>query len=463
MRNLISFLVLLSLSLWSCDLATSFKEVRCPIQQVDDWKFPQTARHNITGYNLVRRFSLLKTPAVKKIRNPRGPVILRLGNTALIHPTDQVFPYGLPDEFTLVFTLLLKKKTLRDNISLFQISDEQGYPQFSLDLNGPDATLSLRARGADPLGEPVGCVFRGEGVESILDSGWHKLALSVQQRAASLHVDCSSIQTKPLEPRGKLSTEGHTLLGIRATDAAPVEMDIQQVMVYCDSSLAIQESCCEIPGARCPPDAPKSRRAAENDLEQPVLAFNRDILGSQGLSEKCAGCVLLNDDLNLASVGQTGQHGMKGEKGDRGSDCSGSGTCKDGRMGQKGEKGESMMPANWGEAVGHKGDKGQKGEVGLQGLSGTPGKDGRTGSICVVGPKGQKGTSGKVGPEGLAGEPGNPGLPGLPGIGKPGLPGIPGGPPGSNGAKGDSGTPGKDGEPGDPGPRGPGGSKGEIR
>nr|XP_029502313.1 collagen alpha-1(XVI) chain-like [Oncorhynchus nerka] len=286
MRNLSSFLVLLSLSLWSWDLVTSSKEVRCPSQQVDDWKFPQTARHNITGYNLVRRFSLLKTPSIKKIRNPRGPVILRLGKTALIHPTDQVFPHGLPDEFTLVFTLLLKKKTLRDNIYLFQISDEQGYPQFSLDLNGPDATLSLRARGADPLGEPVGCVFRGEGVESILDSGWHKLALSVQQRAASLHVDCSSIQTKPLEPRGELSTKGHTLLGIRATDAAAVEMDIQQVMVYCDASLAIQESCCEIPGARCPPDAPKSRRAAENDLEQPVLAFNQEILGSQGLAEK---------------------------------------------------------------------------------------------------------------------------------------------------------------------------------
>ncbi|CAB1350671.1 unnamed protein product [Coregonus sp. 'balchen'] len=187
----------------------------------------------------------------------------------------KVFPYGLPDEFTLVFTLLLKKKTLRDNISLFQISDEQGYPQFSLDLNGPDATLSLRARGADPLGEPVGCVFRGKGVESILDSGWHKLALSVQQRAASLHVDCSSIQTKPLEPRGKLSTEGHTLLGIRATDAAPVEVwrwRTRKGGDYCGGKLG---DWMDIQQVMCPPDAPKSRRAAENDLEQPVLAFNR--------------------------------------------------------------------------------------------------------------------------------------------------------------------------------------------
>lgn len=28
------------------------------------------------------------------------------------------------------------------------------------------------------------------------------------------------------------------------------QVDIQQVVVYCDPSLAIQEACCEIPGAR---------------------------------------------------------------------------------------------------------------------------------------------------------------------------------------------------------------------
>lgn len=28
------------------------------------------------------------------------------------------------------------------------------------------------------------------------------------------------------------------------------QIDIQQVMLYCDPSLAIQEACCEIPGAR---------------------------------------------------------------------------------------------------------------------------------------------------------------------------------------------------------------------
>ncbi|MEQ2194464.1 hypothetical protein XENOCAPTIV_029784, partial [Xenoophorus captivus] len=242
--------------------------VQCPSLQLAEWKFPQTARHNITGFNLVRRFSLLKDTDVRKIRNPRGPVILRLGKAALLRPSDQVFPHGLPDEFTLIFTLALKKAALRDTIYLFQISDQRGYPELSVDFSAADGTLSLRARGVEPEAELMTCVFNGEGVEALTDLRWHKLALSVQRDAASLHVDCSSIETKPLEKRGILQTDGHTLLGVRASDARSVQMDIQQVMLYCDPSLAIQETCCEIPGARCPSDAAKSRRAAENDLDE---------------------------------------------------------------------------------------------------------------------------------------------------------------------------------------------------
>lgn len=49
-----------------------------------------------SGFNLVRRFSLLKSADVKKIRNPRGPVILRLGKTALLRPTEWVYSTHCP-------------------------------------------------------------------------------------------------------------------------------------------------------------------------------------------------------------------------------------------------------------------------------------------------------------------------------------------------------------------------------
>lgn len=51
--------------------------------------------------------------------------------------SSQVFPHGLPEEFTLVFTLALKKAALRDTVYLLQISDRQGYPQVLLSRSAP--------------------------------------------------------------------------------------------------------------------------------------------------------------------------------------------------------------------------------------------------------------------------------------------------------------------------------------
>ncbi|TNM93328.1 hypothetical protein fugu_018730 [Takifugu bimaculatus] len=181
MWRLCSALALLALCFRPCDSQTSEHVEQCPSLQVEDWRFPQPAGRNITGFNLLRRFSLLKSADVKKIRNPRGPVILRLGKTALLRPTDQVFPHGLPEEFTLVFTLALKKAALGDTVYLLQISDQQGYPQLSVDFSGPDGTLSLRAGPAVPGADPAGCLFSGEAVEALMDMRWHKVALSVQR------------------------------------------------------------------------------------------------------------------------------------------------------------------------------------------------------------------------------------------------------------------------------------------
>lgn len=43
----------------------------------------------------------------------------------------RVFPRGLPDEFALVLTLLLKRHTHQNTWYLFQVTDGDGYPQVS--------------------------------------------------------------------------------------------------------------------------------------------------------------------------------------------------------------------------------------------------------------------------------------------------------------------------------------------
>lgn len=93
-----------------------------------------------------------------------------------------------------------------------------------MDFSGPDGTLSLRAGPAVPGADPAGCLFSGEAVEALMDMRWHKVALSVQRDSASLLVDCNPVETKPLEPRGVTPTDGHTLLGIRASDARSAQV-----------------------------------------------------------------------------------------------------------------------------------------------------------------------------------------------------------------------------------------------
>lgn len=88
--------------------------------------------------------------------------------------------------------------------------------------------MSLRTRAADGA-EEVSGVFGGEAVESLLDLRWHKVALSVRSDSASLHVDCNPVETRPLEPRGAVDVDGHTLLAVRASDAGPVQVKTRKL------------------------------------------------------------------------------------------------------------------------------------------------------------------------------------------------------------------------------------------
>lgn len=118
----------------------------------------------------------------------------------------------------------------------------------------------------------VSAVFGGKAVASLFDGRWHKVVVAVQSHAVSVHLDCSSISSKPLGPRRALLPEGNAFLGLDAVRGSPVrvsgcglgaalpagsgpaltgprvlaQFDIQQAQIYCDAELARQEGCCEI-------------------------------------------------------------------------------------------------------------------------------------------------------------------------------------------------------------------------
>ncbi|KAF5910412.1 hypothetical protein HPG69_014644 [Diceros bicornis minor] len=489
--------------------ATSLPGEQCPPSQQEGLKLEHRSdvSTNVTGFNLIHRLSLTKTSAIKKIRNPRGPLILRLGAAPLTQPTRRVFPRGLPEEFVLVLTLLLKKHTPQNTWYLFQVTDGDGYPQISLEVNSQERSLELRARGQD--GDFVSCIFP---VAQLFDLRWHKLVLSVAERVASVHVDCTSASSRPLGPWRPVRPVGHVFLGLDAEQGKPVLFDLQQAHIYCDPELVLEEGCCEILPRGCPPETSKARRDTQNNelieispqtegkvytrcfcLEEPQNSkVDAQLTGSisqkagrgtkvdqETAADECPPCVHGAQESNggKGERGLPGPSGPKGEKGARGKDCVR--ISPDAPL-QVGPGGEACFKANMGSAPGEgavpsaahgvtlgpsqhlspcsvcrrpEGREGGAGSLGLAGSTGQKGQKGEKGDEGIKGLPGKPGRDGDpgfVGPEGLAGEPGPPGRPGLPGIGLPGTPGDPGGPAGPKGDKGKPGVPGLKGEKGDP-------------
>lgn len=67
-------------------------------------------------------------------------------------------------------------------------------------------------------------VFTGKGVTSLFDQKWHKMVLSVQSQGVSVHIDCSYISAKPLEPWRAVAGEGNTFIGLDAMQGTPVQV-----------------------------------------------------------------------------------------------------------------------------------------------------------------------------------------------------------------------------------------------
>lgn len=89
-------------------------------------------------------------------------------------------------------------------------------------MHGPEKSLEFQARA--PRTAFISAVFAGKAVASLFDGRWHKVVVAVQGHAVSVHLDCSSISSKPLGPRRALAPEGNTFLGLDAVRGTPVRV-----------------------------------------------------------------------------------------------------------------------------------------------------------------------------------------------------------------------------------------------
>ncbi|KPP80284.1 hypothetical protein Z043_100068, partial [Scleropages formosus] len=194
-----------------------------------------------TGFDLTEKF-LLRKGTVTEDRPS-----FRLGGTPLIKQTELVFPNGLPSEYSLVATFRLRKTTKKDRWYLWQIFDESGSPQVSLVVDGAKKVVEFAARGL--LKNNVHYTFKSRDLHALFDRQWHKLSVAVQSNILSVYVDCKLIERRLTDEKDPVDTSGRTVIATRVEDGRPVDIELQQIVIYCDPKLAELENCCEMPGS----------------------------------------------------------------------------------------------------------------------------------------------------------------------------------------------------------------------
>ncbi|XP_035989196.1 collagen alpha-1(XXII) chain-like, partial [Fundulus heteroclitus] len=163
------------------------------------------------------------------------------------------------------------------------------------------------------------------------------------------------------DERDNIDLNGRTLISTRVEDGRPVDIELRQILIYCDPYMAEMENCCELLESQC-----GAKKTFIGTSPPPVTAQSPLMLSqptSQSI-DRCH-CPAEKDDAGLPGMlGLFQQPGEKGDKGELGSE---------GQEAIDGEKGDNGLA----ETPGLPGLRGEKGEKGSAGVPGQPGNEGK--------------------------------------------------------------------------------------
>ncbi|XP_072852842.2 collagen alpha-1(XX) chain [Pogona vitticeps] len=403
--------------------SVSFKTEDCPTLD--------STEGSLQGFDMMEAFGLTE----KEYASIRGVAMepyIFLGthiytlfrDIQLTQKTSEVFPSGIPWEYTITFLLRLLPESPREAFAVWQVTDEDFQPLLGIIL-GPNKK-SLIYFHRDHEGDVEEVSFDQQEVKKIFYGNFHKVHVSVSRSKVKLYIDCKRIAEKLLGTSETISTAGFVMLGkltrTRGPRSGSAAFQLQSLRIVCGTFWAEEDRCCDVPALRDEETCPS---------QLPSCSCTSGIPGLQGPPGPPG---------NPGRRGPQGEQGEPGPKGDPG---------PPGQVGPEGPGGHQGTPGSQGLTVqgpigppGIKGDKGDDGSPGIQGImgpQGAPGKDG------IQGPKGVRGL------EGTAGPPGPPGPRGFQGAA------------GVRGSQGDKGPPGDIGPTGLPGPKGERGEKGEAQ
>uniref|UniRef100_A0A8C5B749 Zmp:0000000760 n=1 Tax=Gadus morhua TaxID=8049 RepID=A0A8C5B749_GADMO len=305
----------------------------------------------LPSFDMLEEFRVSESRGVRRV-NGSDPEAVAYRVNPSIHlqrTMSDVYPDGLPSDYSVIATFKVAPDTARKSWNLWQVSDPEGREQVGLRFHGDSRSLDFFYAG--PGGAQKLRSFT-RGVDKLFDGEWHKLALSVRGGRVRLLVDCGEVAVERVGERRAVIRQGFTSIVKRAVGDRSVAVDLQQMDVSCDPEQAYSEGCCELSS---------------------VCGGHAEM----GITAGRPPCKCMN--------GQPGVQGRPGSKGHRG---------------LPGNSGDPGRGGNWG-IMGNTGDYGHNGEPGLKGESGIRGEEGLRGLRGRVGDRGPKGLKGLQGAGGF--------------------------------------------------------------
>uniref|UniRef100_A0A4W6EFW2 Thrombospondin-like N-terminal domain-containing protein n=1 Tax=Lates calcarifer TaxID=8187 RepID=A0A4W6EFW2_LATCA len=319
----------------------------CPLLNVEEHRFSDILDRplEITGFDLTEKFLLRKGTITEDLPS------FRLGSSPLIKPTKLIFPNGISSEYSLVTIFRVRRTTKKDRWYLWQIFDQSGGSQVSVVVDGGKRVVEFSSQGL--LKNTLRYTFKSRDLHALFDRQWHKLSISVQSNIVSIYMDCKLIERRLTDEKDSFDPSGRTLITTRVEDGRPVDIELRQILIYCDPYMAEMENCCELLEPKC------EAKKTFNGTSPPLVTEQLPQMLSQPVSQSTDRCHCPAEKGDAGLPGVVGLPGQKGDKGDKG---------------DRGEAGPSGNPGHKGElgSEGQKGIDGEKGDVGKPGAPGLP-------------------------------------------------------------------------------------------
>lgn len=142
--------------------------------------------------------------------------------------SSNIYPGGLPSDYSVIATFKVPKDTAKTSWDLWQVSDPEGQDQVGLRFQGDTKTLDFFY--TSPQGTQTLRTF--QRVKKLFDGEWHKLALSVKGERVKLLVDCEEVSVEPLDELRPVIRQGFTSIVKRAVGDRSVSVSTRDKLEY---------------------------------------------------------------------------------------------------------------------------------------------------------------------------------------------------------------------------------------